>query len=108
MLAKRYRLPVQSVLRKSGRSIKGRYFLLKVFPNDLAFNRFGVIINKQVSKKSTARNKLKRLIMESAKEFLLKGRDKSDFLIIVFPQIMGLKPEEIKKYVQDIFIRSAS
>lgn len=46
--------------------------------------------------------------MESAKEFLLKGRDKSDFLIIVFPQIMGLKPEEIKKYVQDIFIRSAS
>lgn len=69
MLAKKYRLPIQSVLNKSGRSFKGRCFLFKVFPSKMDFNRFGVIISKKVAKRATERNRLKRIVFDCAKKF---------------------------------------
>lgn len=107
MLAKRYRLPIQSVVKKSGQTIKGRYFLLKIFDNSLGYNRFGVIISKKAAKKAALRNKLKRIIMDVFGPYVLSGGKKRDFLIIVSPQIINLKPEAVKKeilgYVQNFF-----
>ena len=98
MLSKQYRLPIQSIPKKDGRTIKGRYFLFKVFPNDLSFNRFGIIISKKVAKKSTERNRLKRLMFNALKDDLLPRQGAgNDFLIIVSPNILKLSPEEIKK-----------
>jgi len=101
MLAKKYRLPIQSFIKKSGRSFRGHYFLFKIAPNNLAFNRFGIIISKKVDTKSTARNKLKRLMFDAVKEFLVSAKAHADFLIIVSPNIMNLNPEEIKKELKN-------
>ncbi|MDP3999450.1 MAG: ribonuclease P protein component [bacterium] len=104
MLAKKYRLPIQSVVKKSGQTARSRYFLLKFFPNQLEFNRIGVIISKKVAKGAVVRNKIKRTLFNSLKEFVKNGsNDKRDFLIIVSPQAASLNPEELKKEIQAIF-----
>ena len=103
MLAKKYRLPIQSVMRKSGQSIKGRYFLLKVFSSNLAFNRFGIIISKKVAKLSSRRNRIKRIIFNATQEFLFSGSQHKDYLIIVSPKAAALNPEDIKKEITIFF-----
>ena len=95
MLAKKYRLPIQEVFQKRGASIKTPYFLLKIFENNLPFNRFGVIISKKTEQKSTGRNRLKRLVLDSLEKFLFLGDEKRDILIITSPAIKGLKKEKI-------------
>ena|SRR3989344_3524288 len=97
MLAKKFRLPIQDVLGKRGATIKALNFLIKIFPNNLGYNRFGVIISKKVAKQSTKRNKIKRIFFNSLKTFLFSGKMKSDYLIIVSPKITELKKEDIKK-----------
>jgi len=96
MLAKRHRLPIQSVIKKSGQTLRGRYFLFKIFDSDLEYNRFGVIISKKVAKNATLRNKLKRIILNAFRDYIFSGQKKQDFLIIVSPQIANLDPEKIK------------
>lgn len=104
MLAKKYRLPIQSISKKSGRSFRGHYFLFKIFPNNLSFNRFGIIISKKVAKKSTERNKLKRLFFNVLKEYIFSAqKSANDYLIIVSPNISKLEPQEIKKELKIIF-----
>lgn len=100
MLAKKYRLPIQSVVKKRGHSLGGRYFLLKIFSSNLAFNRFGIIISKKVAKKSTERNRLKRLFFNTLKEFIFAGRKKYDFLILVSPNVSQLETKDLKKELQ--------
>lgn len=95
MLAKKYRLPIQEFVGKNGRSINGRYFLLKVFPGNLTFNRFGVIISKKVAKQSSRRNRIKRIIFNALQEFLFFGEQHKDYLIIVSPKVQELKKVEI-------------
>ncbi|MDD5430985.1 MAG: ribonuclease P protein component [Candidatus Pacebacteria bacterium] len=96
MLAKKYRLPIQTVLGKGGKANKSRYFLLKVFLNDFPFNRFGVIISKKVAKNSSDRNRIKRLIFNNLQKSVKSEKSGGkDFLIIVSPQIMSADKEEV-------------
>lgn len=97
MLAKKYRLPIQGVVGKSGRSIRGRYFLLKVFSSNLAFNRFGIIISKKVAKQSSKRNRIKRIIFDALRKFIFSQTPRKDYLFIISPKIQELKPEQIKE-----------
>ena len=99
MLAKKYRLPIQFVVGKSGQSLRGRYFLLKLFPSKLAFNRFGIIISKKAIKASAGRNKIKRIFFNTLKEFLFMGKEKKDILIIVSPKIISLDKKEITQEI---------
>lgn len=106
MLAKKYRLPIQSVFKKSGQTLKSRYFLLKTFSSQLDFNRIGVIISKKVARGAVARNKIKRTIFNSLRNFTQAGSEnKKDFLIIVSPQAALLTAEELKRETQSLFRR---
>ncbi|MBU4348105.1 ribonuclease P protein component [Patescibacteria group bacterium] len=113
MLAKKYRLPIQSVLRKNGHSFKSRYFLFKVFSRPIEldttqktdFNRFGVIISKKVSKKATDRNQLKRIVFDFVKKFIFSQSKnkigKFDILIILSPGVAKLKKIDIIKELNE-------
>jgi ribonuclease P protein component len=117
MLAKKYRLPIQSVLRKNGHSFKSRYFLFKIFSGktrlidsgQTAFNRFGVIISKKVSKKAVDRNRLKRIIFDSVKKFIFsQSKDYLnglDILIILSPGVANLKKIDIIKELNESFFK---
>lgn len=102
MLAKKYRLPIQSVIGKNGRAVKTPFFLIKIFPNQLHYSRSGAVISKKFSAKATARNKLKRIIFSELTP-LLKGVSGRDFLVIVNPKVKNLDREEIAVHLQEVF-----
>jgi RNase P protein component len=71
MLAKKYRLPVQSVLNKKGRLIRGRYLFIRVFDARQAYSRFAVIIGNSVDARSSWRNGMRRLLYNALKRRIL-------------------------------------
>lgn len=99
MLAKKYRLPIGLMVGKRGPSAKSRYFLLKIFPSILNFNRFGVIINKKAAKKASDRNKLKRTVFRFFEKLLFSNKQKQDFLFIALP---GGADAEKKEIIADL------
>lgn len=102
MLSKKYRLPVQFFIKKSGKIYKSQYFLLKVFASDLDYCRFGVVVSKKVAPKAVDRNKLKRLIFN-----FLRGKLDSmlnnDYLLILLPGINELTKGKLLKELENIF-----
>lgn len=103
MLSKKFRLPAQEFFsRKSARTVKNGVFLVKTFPNSLGFSRFGIAIGKKAAKKSTTRNKIKRIIF-SFLENLAKNGNNADFLIIVGPRAESLNKSEIGLQLKEVF-----
>ena len=98
MLAKKYKLPIQEFLKKkvlSGKRLD--FFHVKTLENNLPHSRFGIVISKKVSGKSSDRNKIKRMIFSliaKNKKHLLSGKD---ILIIVQPNAKFLSKEEAEK-----------
>ncbi len=106
MLAKKYRLPIQTVLNKSGRNFKSRCFLFKFFLNNLNFNRFGVVISKKIDKRAAERNRLKRIIFDSIKKFVfrpadVKNKENFDVLIIVLQNMTKFSKTDIIKELNE-------
>ncbi len=100
MLAKKFRLPAENFFAKPIKRFVAEYFLVKVFKNKLGYNRFGVIINNRVDKRSTRRHFLKRLILSRARQ---QPNSSRDFLIIASPRAGKLSRVEIKKEIKKIF-----
>lgn len=104
MLAKKYRLPVQSAIGKKGRDMKFRNFLVKIFSGPEDFSRFGIVLKKGAVKKASDRNRIRRAMFDSIR---MRRKDfdfpKNDYLIIAGPQILNLPVEEIKKEISDAF-----
>jgi len=71
MLAKKYRLPIQSVLSVRGTLMRGRYLSLKVMPGKLSYSRFGVVVGTAVDKRASARNALKRALYNALRQRIL-------------------------------------
>lgn len=103
MIAKKYKLPIQQVLKKKADSISGgNFFSVKIFNNSLPISRFGIVISKKVSAKATERNKIKREafnLIQKRKSYLKGGKD---FLIIVKPIVKNLSKELLKNELQKI------
>lgn len=69
---------------------------MKDFGVGIGFSRFGVVISAKVSKKAVERNKIKRAIFN----FLKERKNElpiSDYLIIVYPEAVKLKKEDLVK-----------
>ena len=98
MLAKRYKLPVQAVAKKTGRATRTGYFSLKIFPKMPKTagpaSRFGVVIGNSVSKRATVRNKIKRIIFWFFSE---KYADfpPADYLVIIHRGVAALTRKQI-------------
>lgn len=106
MLAKKYRLPIQVVIGKRGQSYKSRYFLLKIFANPLAFNRFGAVISKKVAPRAVDRNRLKRQIFNFFKNNSLMGQgsgQNKDFLIIASAGILSVAKKDLLSDLEKLF-----
>ena len=84
MLAKKYRLPVQSVISRKGQTLRGRYVTLKMFSSPRPYGRVGVVVSKKTAPLATDRNRLKRLaygVAGGKKLHTLSG----DFLVLILP-----------------------
>ena len=106
MLAKKFRLPIQSVLNKSGRTFRSRSFLIKAFLSQLDFNRFGVVISKKVDKRAVKRNLIKRIVLDLAKKFVrqpadAENKNKLDILVIISPAMIKMEKADIIKELEE-------
>lgn len=107
MLAKKYRFSAGEVFKKHHWRInKTSYFLLRIISNNLAFNRFAVMVNKKTAYKAVDRNTLKRLTFSFLKRYLFSGEYKKDILIMILPQSLGISKakfsEELDKAIKQI------
>ena len=97
MLAKKYRLPIQTVIGKKGKILKDPYFLLNVMPSRLPYSRYGIVVSKKVSAKATERNRIRRKLFSIIGNNFFKKQKvmRQDFLIIVSPNIKKISNGEI-------------
>lgn len=95
MLAKKFRLPIDFFPLKAKTLYKGQYLIVKVNPNKLSYNRFGVIISKKIVPKATGRNRLRRKIFDFATPNPPAGGGGGlDLLVIVKPIKLDRDAEE--------------
>jgi len=94
MLAKKYKLPVQSFVKKAGKTHRSRHFLLKVFDPAKKYSRVGVIISRKTAAKAAKRNQLKRIVFNFFRQHIAALPIK-DYLVIVLPSAAEADKEEL-------------
>jgi len=87
---------------KNGKSAKGSFLVLKFLPNKIDVNRFAFIVSKKVSTKSVVRNKIRRRLSESVKDFVDEKNNTMDFIFIALPKIKAKNFWEIKEEVKSL------
>jgi len=85
---------------KLGRSFYGKIIGLKAVDNNASFTRLGILISTKVSKKAVVRNRFKRQIRRIIQEQLANIKEGKDIIIIVFPEILDKKFQEIKDFLK--------
>ena len=96
MLAKKFRLPIQSFHRLRARSANGHYFSYKNVPNNLPYSRFGAILSRRTEKRAVRRNKMRRIIFDHVRSGNLHHNPGYDFLIIARPEAFTARKQEIE------------
>lgn len=91
---------------KKGKKFKEDFLVLRVAPNKLKRNRFGIVVSREVSKKATIRNKLKRRIKALLQDKIYKSRKEDEGLDVVLVVSPGLEAKsfgELEKIIYEIF-----
>ncbi len=100
MLVKANRLTKQSDFKKifnqGGKSF-GNFFRLRVKANGLAHSRFAVVASGKVSKKATARNRVKRQTREIIRLNLARLNGNYDVIINIMSSALEQKYEILEK-----------
>lgn len=84
---------------KKGKSAKGVFLILRFIKNDLETNRFAFIVSKKVSLKAVIRNKIRRRLSESIKEFKKISGKGIDAVFVALPKIKDKSFLEIKEEI---------
>jgi len=79
---------------KKGKGFKEEFLFLKILENNLKESRFGFIVSKKISKKSSFRNKIKRKLQELIRFRINKIKKRIDGVVIIYP---GFDKENIQK-----------
>jgi ribonuclease P protein component len=99
MLAKLNRIKKKKdfeTIFKKGKSLKSGFLVLRALKNDLKQNRFAFVVSQKVSKKATARNKVRRRLSEIIKTNLKNIKDGFDIVFVALPGIEKKEFLEIK------------
>lgn len=100
MLEKKNRLSKNKEFDKvwqSGRSGFDGLLGVKMIPNKLELNRFGILVGLKVSKKAVERNYLKRILRETIRSLELSLKKGFDIVIICLPAAREKKPQDLKQ-----------
>ena len=113
MLPKAYRLPSSDISRvmRSGKRIVGSGITL-IFHTPTAskasvqsMSRFSFIVSKNVDKRATVRNRIKRVLAESVRHILPDMSRPVDAVVVGSKQLVGLAQAEVEKRMTEVFKR---
>lgn len=90
---------------------KGAFFsqdflAVKVAPNGLPVTRIGFIVSNKISKRATARNRMKRLLREAVRLRWKEVRPGADAAIMVRADISDKKLADVDKVVDSLLKKS--
>jgi ribonuclease P protein component len=105
MLPKANRLKKEkdfSKVLRSNKKIKKDFLVLKLAGNDLKEVRLGISVSKKVSKKASARNKIKRRLAALLKSNLTEFKNGTDAVLIVLPGFEKKDFSGMKEAVENI------
>ena len=102
MLPKIYRLHLKkdiTLVLKKGRRFSGKFTTLFCFSNGKNISRFGFVVSKKISKKTTRRNLIKRRLRSVVYKSLPKARKGYDYLFLAKPAALNKKYSELENEV---------
>lgn len=108
MLSRRYRLKKEgfrNVFRK-GVYVKGRFISLKKTENNLSHIRAGFVVGQKIAKKAAERNRIKRILRETAKSYIYKAKTGMDLILLPSPDIKNKKSTDVKEEIEQLFKRN--
>lgn len=88
-----------SKIFREGKKINTEFLLLKVSKNNNGESRFGFVVSKKISKNSTTRNKIKRILSEIIRNKSLEIKKGFDAVVIVKRDFSKRKFSEIEREV---------
>lgn len=91
---------------KEGKGFKDGFLFLKIVKNNLGESRFGFVVSKRFSKKSSLRNKTKRKLRELIRIKIDKIKKQIDGVIIVSPGLEIKNSREIEESLDRLFRKS--
>ncbi|MBI2506540.1 MAG: ribonuclease P protein component [Candidatus Colwellbacteria bacterium] len=103
MLAKKFRLPINTFPVKAKTRYKGQYLTIKAAPNSFPYNRVGVVITKKTAPKAVERNRIRREFFDAFQEVVREdgrrlrqdfGEPKRDLLVLIRPIRLNKIEEE--------------
>ena len=81
-------------------------FVLKEKKNDIALNRFGIVVSKKIDKRAVVRNKVKRFFRTALANLNKKMNVGHDILLIVRKDILVKTKEENLLAVKSTLIKA--
>lgn len=94
MLKKQFRLPA-SIKLQSSRSFNTTIFSLRTAKNNLEYSRFGFVVGKNVDKRATARNRIRRLFRSCIEELKTEIQDGYDMLFFLKTGVLEMERKEL-------------
>lgn len=77
------------------------HFLVKIFPSQLSYSRFGVILKKGIAKKAVDRNRARRIFFDAIRKTENATQvPNRDIMIIVGKSALQLKTEILISEIQ--------
>ncbi len=103
MLAKKFKLPIETFPRQSKIVLDNDSLTLRGVKNNLTHNRVGIVFKKGAFKTASLRNKFKRIVFDFFRANLpqLKAQNQ-DLLVTLKPAIITLSPKEIKEQLTQL------
>lgn len=99
MLPRKYRLPAR-IRPEHPTIIHSPYFLAKISRNDLPYSRFGFVVTKSLDKRSTVRNRVKRVFRSCIEELREQICEGYDILFLLRKNIIDKSRESVYHEIQ--------
>jgi ribonuclease P protein component len=96
------------IIFKKGASSKNSLLVLKILKNNFSESRFGFIVSQKVSKKATARNKVRRRLAEIISAEFKNIKDGLDIVLISLPGIEKKDFLEMKDALQKLLSKAGA
>jgi len=91
-----------SLVYNKGRLIKGKLLSIRIMPNGLEYSRYGFIVSKRVGT-AVARNRIKRLLREIARQIPLKPG--WDIVFFTNPKTAGTGYNDLKELTLNLLAK---
>ncbi len=109
MFSKKQRLQKQKNVKlifQSKKSAYNKLLGLKLIKNKFTYNRYTVVVGKKVSKRAVDRNKIKRRLRASLKEYNLFIKQGWDIVVIVLPEAKQANFANLNKALKNLLKRT--